>query len=670
MMSNPDPIGKTAAENNGSISVLRHRLAGWLCILSAFIIFLLPLKFGGIVGVPEVIFFPDSLITWFIFTWPVLMFPAISALLLLLAAVLASGPRLNFRLAISLIWVFLALASLIGYVNASTKDFPILEIAHLLGIASFCLAVYFLVESRPDMKDLLINAIVLSAVFSAFMGLQQLLWGFRETLDYVYQQELKTGLKTTANLQNRLGQTRVYSPFTICNSLAAHLVLTIPLCILMIWKSATVLKSVIAMSVTIVFLSLAGYCGQLGFVLLATAWAAAVLVTLFKFPEKHTRRISFALCLLCAALMFTILYFTGSRGAVLAFGLAIAVSAAIFPFNLKIRIACAISVIAATSAGLYFINAGRHLDSMRVRLDYFSVALKIFKENILLGTGWGDFFHKYTMLKSFPGTEAPHTSHNFILDFASQAGIVGLSASLAAILFPLILILLKTKKKTALPDFALNFALILGWTAWTLHSLSDINIQVPGTVATALLMIMLLKPDDTDSTIDLSPARRRMFSIVLKTAACLLAASTLCISAKRLSGEFYMWELIQLCEPSISTQGSHEPATQSQIETALKNAVGEIPYSPFPWATAGNYTQASRNWTMTEIFYANALALSPERSSFYHHLATAQIMQGKKQEALENMRKACILFPNSAEYKDLFGKLSEDLKKGKWEVKR
>ncbi len=665
MMSKPDSTGTIPEDDNGSLSNLRHRFSGWLCFISAVIIFLLPIKFGGIVGVPEILFFPDNAITWLIFTWPVMLFPVLSSLLLLLVTVIAGGPKINFRLWVSLTWVILALTSIIGYANASTKDFPIQEISHLFGIASFCLAVYFLIEYRPDMKGLLINAIVLSAIFSALMGLQQLIWGFKETLDYVYQQELKTGLKTTAHLQNRLGQTRVYSPFTLCNSLAAHLILTIPLCIVMLWKNPTTLKSAIAMSVTIIFLQLTGYCGPFGFFLLSVSWAAIMMVTLFKFPEKYTRQISVAACLLCALLMFSILYFTGSRGAVLAFGLAIAITVAIFPFNLKARIACMLSVLTATAAGLYFINAGRHLGSMEVRLDYFAVAIKIFKQHLLLGTGWGDFFHEYTILKTFEGTEAPHSSHNFILDFASQSGIAGLIAATVTLLLPIVIVIMRTRKRTSITDYTLDFALILGWTAWMLHSLSDINLQIPGTVATALLMIMLLRTGEQDSGTALSSSRKMSFNFAMKTAAILIAIFTLWISAGRLGGEFQQWQLIQLCEPSMSNQEKFQQPAPAQVENALRDATKAVPYSPFPWATAGNFTQATGNWLMTEIFYRKAVELSPERASFYHRLALAQMMLGKKREALENIGKASALFPNSTEYKDLYAKLSGNMEKGK-----
>lgn len=644
-------------ENNNIQNGLKHKLAGFLCVISAILVFILPFKFGGIVGIPEVLYFPEDIYQWAIFAWPPVMFPVMAAILLMLSIFATSGTRFNFKFVLALIWVLLAITSLIGFINASTKDFPIQEVSHFFGIACFCMSIYFLLECRPDMRNLLLNAVVLSVVVAAFMGLQQLLWGFKETMDYVYRQELESGLKTPQQLQLRLVQTRVYTPFTLCNSLAAHLVLTIPLCIALIWQSRLTLKSVIIISATFLFLLLYGYCTPAAYIILSILWAAVIMFTLFRFPLEHIKSISMAVCILCALLMFSILYFTGSRAAVLSFGLAIAVTAAIFPFNMKIRIISVVSVLAATAVGFYFINAGRHLGSMAVRFDYFEVAAKLFSWNVFFGTGWGDFFHQYPALKMRPGPEAPHSTHNFILDFASQTGAAGMIVSAACIIFPLILILMAARRKDKMPFYLMNIAIILGWTAWALHSLADINCQVPGTVATAILMIALLKFNGEKKS---PPPASAAVDRITRAAACLIAIFTLWISGSRLNAEYYQWELTTRCEPTPVSQPSTRSATPEQIEAALQVAIAKMPYSPFPWASAGNYAQSHKRWASAELFFQNAVGLSPERSSFYHRLFVSQMMLGKKKEAAENIRKAYELFPSNEEYKYAYEQLSKE----------
>ena len=657
----------TTAINNTSVadpdrrSPAKYRLAGILCILSAVMTFLLPLKFGGIVGIPEIPFFPDSVITWIVFSWPPIMFPFFSSILLTLVLAVSDKAVLNFRFHITLIWTALAFVSLVGYLNASTKDFPVQYISHFFGLATFCISIYYLVEIRPDMRKLLLNAVVAATMVSAFMGLQQLLWGFKETANFVYSQELKSGVHISSQLQGKILQTRVFSPFTLCNSLAAHLILVLPLCLVLIWKHIETLKTAIVVAATVGFFFIFEYCSPPTFVGMSAIYSFIVLVALFKFPEKFRGRISAAAVILYATLMLAILYFTGSRAAVLALGMGIAVTVAIFPFPRKVRMSSVILVVLLTAAGLYFINAGRHLDSMSVRLDYFSVAIRIFSDNILCGTGWGDFFHQYTALKTFHGTEAPHSAHSFILDFASQAGIAGLIVSAIALAFPAYVVLKKIRVTGHYAEHAENFAIILGWFAWGFHSMADINIQIPGTVATALVMITLLKvPDD-------SPVRTagKKIDAAWRLLVAFIIVFTFWISYNRMNGEYIFSQEVKLCEQSYSAPEKRAPPTRDQVEHAVASASDALPYSPFPWASAGTYFQANQNWTAAETCFRKAVELSPERSSFYHRLYISQMMLGKKKEALVSIGKATNLFPNSEEYRNSCEKLKRQLDNGK-----
>jgi O-antigen ligase len=636
---------------------LRYRLAGILCVISAILIFLLPLKFGGIAGIPEIPFFPDSAITWLVFTWPPILFPLFSSLLLALVMAVSGKTVLSFRFILSLIWTALAFVSIIGYLNASTKDFAIQYISHFFGLAAFCISIYYLVEIRPDMRRLLINAVVVAAVISVFMGLQQLLWGFKETVNFVYQQELKSGVQVSSQLQGRILQTRVFSPFTLCNSLAAHLILVIPICLVLIWKNRETLKAVIVIAATIGYFFFFEYCNPIAFIGISVIYSFTVAITLFKFPEKFRNQISLAAVLLYSALMLTILYFSGSRAAVLALGMGIAASMAIFPFPKKVRISSVILVLLLTAAGLYFINAGRHLGSMTVRLDYSSVAARIFSDNILCGTGWGDFFHQYTVLKTFEGTEAPHSAHNFILDFASQTGILGLLVSMLALSFPVYIVLKKLRGTGHCHDQAENFAIILGWLAWGFHSIADINIQIPGTVATALVMITMLKLPEEPSVHTVG----KKWDVAWHLLVCFIIVFTFWISYNRMNGEYIFSQEVKLCEPNYSASEKRMPTTRDQVELAVKNTADALPYSPFPWATAGTYFQATQNWAAAEGCFRKASELSPERSSFYHRLFISQMMLGKKQEALESIGKAKALFPNSEEYRNSYEKLKRQM---------
>ncbi|MEI6425420.1 MAG: Wzy polymerase domain-containing protein, partial [Lentisphaerota bacterium] len=304
---------------------------------------------------------------------------------------------------------------------------------------------------------------------------------------------------------------------------------------------------------------------------------------------------------------------------------------------------------------------------MSVRLDYFSVAARIFSDNILCGTGWGDFFHQYTIFKTFPGTEAPHSSHNFILDFASQTGIAGLLISVLALAFPAYIVLKKIRGSGNYSKHAENFAIILGWLAWGFHSIADINIQIPGTVATALVMITLLKVTE-DSSVERVAGKK--LEATWRLLVCFIIAFTFWISYNRMNGEYLFSQEMKLCEPNYSASEKKAPPTRDQIELAVRRAADALPYSPFPCASAGTYFQSTQNWAAAENYFRKASELSPERSSFYHRLFISQMMLGKKQEALENIEKAKALFPNSEEYKSSYEKLKQQMEDSRTKAER
>ena len=119
---------------------------------------------------------------------------------------------------------------------------------------------------------------------------------------------------------------------------------------------------------------------------------------------------------------------------------------------------------------------------------------------------------------------------------------------------------------------------------------------------------------------------------------------------------------MKLCDPGYSASEKKPQPTRDQVELAVRNAADALPYSPFPWASAGTYFQATQNWAAAEGYFRKASDLSPERASFYHRLSISQMMLGKNQEALENIGKAKELFPNSKEYRKACGELKKKMR--------
>ncbi len=633
----------------------RQRMVRFLGMTSVVLTFLLPLKFGMIAGTPELAFaIPDTLQTLLIFNWPPALFSFMSAILLLLACVFCQPAGTldddAQKLHVAFSWVLLFLSSLFGILNASVADFVLIQLVLFSGLAAYALAVMRLLKEMPELKAWLLNAIIASTLLSALMGLSQFLTGFDTTLEYVHAQEQETGILLSEGMRSRLEETRIFSTFSICNSWAAHLVLTIPLCIWGITADKNTFKTVVTVFVAYGLLSVMHADPSLPVFFLAVfilLFANAMVI--FKFNEKAFRHSMPVILLASLGILLFNLRYTNSRGGLLAFGISLVFLVLLVPMKGKVRICLSVLIALAVSPVLFTDVAHRSLASMIVRFDYFLAAAKMFVNHPFTGTGWGDFFHEYTMIKHYPGTEAPHTPHNFVLSFASQAGIFGLLAAVLVLAMPFWQYFRLRKLEG---HNWLNTVLIAGWCAWGIHSLLDFNIQICGTVATGIAMLLLMTSSDcgqeTVRTLDKSPPPApRHASLVWHLASIPVALAALALSFQMLYAEIPYSELHMMCNQGATGLSGKPSADFDLIERQLRATTRRMPYSPFPWMCAGNAAQAAGEFARSEIFYAEAIKRSPERSSLYHRIFLSQMRMGKREQALENLRKAAELFPNA-----------------------
>ena len=639
--------------------------ATFLLYATSFLVYFLPLKFATITGVPEIAFLPEDPMSWLIFTYPPVLFSIVSGSALVFAVILLPFPKkIDFRMATALLFFSLACVSLLGAISASVWDFPILQICHFFGIASFAFLILYLMDCDERTPTFIGYAILLSCLTLAVLGVHQIFWGFKESLDYINQEELRTGVKISENIRGRLLQTRVFTTFSLCNSYAAHLILTVPFVLVFIWKSRNALKVSMIFILTGAVCLVFPFASQPLFFLISFLYSTCFVIILFRFPEQLEGAIRIVTVAFLAAAFAFNLYFTGSRAAVLTFGIAVAT---LLPFMIyaksasikKTLLFLATAVIATIL--FYFLTAnGRTLDSLIVRLDYSRVALKLFFQNPLFGTGWGDFFHSYPISKTFPGEEAPHDPHSFLLSFASQTGIVGFLIALSIICMPLVCFthqLVKTRKLDAL-----KISIIIGWTAWIIHSFLDINFQIAGTVSTAVCLLMIM---DTESPyfkrIDsMKITSRQYFKMFWFCAIFLSLGFSIILSAYRLDGEFAFLALQNRCEPRFTKEQEIITTPEYEIEKLLEECSEKMPYSPYPWATAGNFFQICARWKLSESCFESAVKLSPERASYHYRLAYTQIRIGKRKEALENLEIAARLFPGAQ-----YGKILENIREVK-----
>jgi tetratricopeptide (TPR) repeat protein len=580
-------------------------------ILAIFLTLLLPLKFSSLATMPEVpAIYSDNILFWIIGLWPLFLFPLLSGGLLAIVF-LQSVPGNNFAFKTVMLWVGLAFVSLLGIINASCFDYPFYQIIHMFSIASFALAILIILNRNPNLKIYFITAVILGTILSALWGIQQLTGGLDDTQNYVYKMEADSGVKVSSRMLSRIKERRVFSTFAICNSFAAHLILTIPLCL---WG----------------------------------AWQAGKKIH----PPKTSKILFISLT---AILLFSMLYYTRSRAAILALGLAVLLLIPLLPYPRKLRISVLILFPILIGTGFIVFHYWGGLKSMMFRLDYFKAAGKMFMKHPFFGTGWGDFFHEYTKLKSLANDEAPHTPHNLVLAFASQAGITGLLLSIAALLYPVYAGIRKIYRNSPkyLP-LSLELCVIIGWLAWALHSLSDIDLQVPGSVCTALIMVIIIgMPSDNTKEETTVTGSKYVFFKILWSGLCILIIVICVISGIRgIKGEMAYYKLQQLCRTFGKSQEEQAQVSIPQVEQARIECEKYFPWSPLPWSLTADFLASRNDFGNAEKYYLKAISLSPERASLYFRLYILQNFTEKYDEAHKNRLKAQELFPLNPKYKN------------------
>ena len=553
---------------------------------------------------------------WLFFNWPPILFPIFAGLLLLASAAMLK-PLRRVSLVPSL-WLAVALTSVLGFVHCGTYDFAILQVAHFFGLAAFAFLVFQLFEARRDVALPLIGAAFAASMLSALDGYHQYFVGFEETRNYVYEQAQATGLKINEELSTRLGFNQVFSFFSISNSFAAHLILTLPVCV---WAAAVFLwgalpsraLAITGASVTGCFLAgaLALTQSRAAFVSFACSCGGAILLLFFKrlFAGVRTRRIKVLL---------------GTAAVIVC------------------------SVVIAAAVFFVIVKTQKGTGSFSARADYYQVAVRLMAESPLTGAGWGDFFHSYCTMKRFEGEESPHNAHNFPLMMGSETGLFGFLCSLALLLATAALLAVKfwRSRDDGILRECLPLSVFAGWCAWSLHNLLDVDIQIPATCATAIVLVAAALLDGKDEN-DTPPSWMPRFLYGRAALAC-LALTAMALPLWRLPAEAVFQRLNDLCRPRpVVGAGAGVEAGAWEVKDVLAECSRRAPYSPFPWATAGTWAQRQGSWSLAEEFYKEAIKRSPERASYYYHLGLSQAFQGtdRAADARASFAEAARLFP-------------------------
>lgn len=584
--------------------------------------FILPLKFGSISGVPEMpLTYWSDVFGVILGAWPAPLLPPLAGILLALTLCLTPArPFKSLPLrAFAALWGALAFISLLGFVNASTWDFAMHAVSHTFGLACYVASLCLLLENRPSFFKWIMGALVCAALLSALSGFNQYYSGFEATRQFAYEQEQKAGVSFLhGQFKSRLEESRVSADFTICNSYAGYIILTAPL-------------------------------------VLALAWSFGGRIQ----PPGLSRIV---LTLPPAALFLFLLYQTRSRAAILALGLAAFIVVFALPFSRWLRLGAAAALPLAAAAFVVMVKMGRGFASMEFRFDYFKAALKMMLEQPWCGTGWGDFFHDYMKIKLLANDEAPHSPHNFVLSFASQTGILGFVVSAAILALPLLIgavVLRKKAEREGGMKPGVELALLFGYLAWALHSLSEVSFETPGSagVAAAFAALLLSREGFNLSlprleflTMESNPRWRAGWICFLALCIALLAG-TLHYGRRMLLADMAFSRLHSLCDPRFMSREEWEAVSPDKAMASLKACTELAPESPFPWATAADFMMSKGYPADALLMLDEAIKRSPERASFHFkkYLILSRLPGGQA-EAAANLERARELFPKNPEY--------------------
>lgn len=580
-----------------------EQLAGWLLVLT---VLLLPLKLGGLTGVPETspIYTADAFVLMII-TWPPLFFPLFAGILLLGHLPLAGKPDWRSPGLIYVgLWLLLSVISLLGMVHASTWDFVWGMLVNLAGFAALAMTGWLLLAKSPSWRGPLLGAVTVGTILTAALGIQQYFSGFNDTIEYM-RHSAAAYSADPGMLFSLIDSRRIFSTFSLPNSLAGYLILTAPIALYYLWVQA----------------------GQVE-------------------PPAITRALVLTLV---GILVLAVLIGTGSRSAILMLAGAVIVLIWLLPFPRPIRWTAAGVVLAGMLAVVAFMILWNHrgTSSLEVRLDYYYCAVKMMLLQPFCGTGWGDFFHDYMRMKITFHREAPHTAHNFILDFASQAGVPGMLAAAAVLVYPLVIGLRRVKQAFRQEEGRRQLAILTGLLAWTLHSLTDVNLQVPASTGMAVLLgVMLLIPDQPPTETSARTGGRKMLLAV----GAGLGLLTLIGSGIMIRNDSAFARLSTACDPIVENGQPPRLNPPGEINALLRETTEDMPWSPFPWATAGRYMSMIGDLNTAERYTREAIKRSPERAAFYYRLAIILNQEGRRDEALVCQRKAQELYPHFPDY--------------------
>jgi O-antigen ligase/tetratricopeptide (TPR) repeat protein len=378
-------------------------------------------------------------------------------------------------------------------------------------------------------------------------------------------------------------------------------------------------------------------------------WRESV-VEFFSNPDT----LNFGWVLLAAVLMGTSIFFSLSRGGVLATLGALAGFFLLQVFlggqSKKIMFPCLVLVLILGAVGWIgwdpiferfasVRSASGELNTQR--LDYWQDSLINLRNYPLLGTGFGTFADVYPQVQTVTTRRLVDHAHNDYVELAVEGGAVG---TLLAAWF-LLEVLLRSYLASRQRRHPLSFHLWLGAAAGVisllLHGMTDFNLQIPANALCFFVLLALVvaaahtRSRQTDSLSTLPPLKSRPVRRLLVTFSLILLAGGLGYGLASATAVSWLDSL-----GPIETSSREEDQVQEQKVALLSRAAKLDPLSGRLSFALGQLNWARAGERHGLDYYARALEQLPVSGFYANGLAKALAAEGMNQHVEKLLRAA------------------------------
>ncbi|MDG5466857.1 O-antigen ligase family protein [Deltaproteobacteria bacterium IMCC39524] len=376
------------------------------------------------------------------------------------------------------------------------------------------------------------------------------------------------------------------------------------------------------------------------------------LVEFFSNPDMA----SFAWVVLATLLMGTSIFFSLSRGGILASLAAITCFLLLFallgPDRKRLVIPCLVMVLILGGVGLLgWEPVFERFSAVRTdtgelntkRTDYWMDSMESVAAYPFFGTGFGTFADAYPRVQSVTTSKLVAHAHNDYVELVVEGGLVGAFLAVWFVLEVVVRSFLASRKRRNPLSFYLWLGATTGLVSVLLHGLTDFNLQIPANSLFFFALLALLisaahtrsrKAGPRSELRDWKPSRMHLF----------VGPATLLILAVGLWYGFASAVAAYHLESTGPFTQNHlaDEAFNAKLTNKITAGVALDPFSDRHRFALGQLAQSGAREGEAREYFTQALSLAPTSSLYLHRLAQALIADGETEAVAELLTSAAL----------------------------